>query len=63
MTALEGHPMTLRGEAGRAIGIATISSFIGGVISVIVLSIFAPVIAKVALAFSAQEYFAVALLE
>lgn len=61
MTALEGHPMTLRGEAGRAIGIATISSFIGGVISVLVLSIFAPVIARVALAFSAQEYFAVAL--
>lgn len=61
MTALEGYPMTLRGEAGRAIGIATISSFIGGIISVIILSIFAPVIAKAALAFSAQEYFAVAL--
>mgnify|MGYP005829072903 CR=1 FL=1 len=60
MTALDGYPLGQRGEAGRAIGMATVASFIGGIISIIILSIFAPYLAKVALNFSAQEYFSVA---
>lgn len=61
MTVLDGHPMAQRGEAGKAIGIATVSSFIGGLISVVVLSLCAPLIANFALTFSAPEYCAVAL--
>ncbi|MFS0862006.1 tripartite tricarboxylate transporter permease [Fredinandcohnia sp. 179-A 10B2 NHS] len=61
MTALDGYPLGQKGEAGKAIGMATIASFIGGLISAVILSIFAPSIARVALNFSAQEYFAVAL--
>ena len=29
-TALDGHPMASRGEAGRALGVAIITSFVGG---------------------------------
>ncbi len=60
MTTLDGYPMGQRGEAGKAIGIATVSSFAGGLISVVILGLFAPTIAEFALEFSAQEYFAIA---
>ena len=59
MTKMDGHPMALQGQAGRAIGLATTSSFIGGIFSVFILAFLAPVIANVALQFSAQEFFAV----
>lgn len=61
MTVQDGYPMAQRGEAGRAIGLATVSSFIGGILSVFALALFAPIIAAWALKFSAQEYFAVTL--
>lgn len=32
-TAMEGHPMALRGEAGRALGLAIGASFVGGTLS------------------------------
>ena len=59
MTALDGYPLGQSGSAGRAVGMATVSSCIGGIISVIILSICATPIASLALSFSAQEYFAV----
>lgn len=59
MTALDGYPMAQKGQAGKAIGIATLSSFIGGLFSVVILSIAAPAIASMALDFSGQEYFAI----
>ncbi len=61
MTAMDGYPMGQRGEGGRGIGIATTASFIGGLLSVFVLSVCAPAIASMALKFSAQEYFAIGL--
>jgi putative tricarboxylic transport membrane protein len=61
MTKLDGHPLAQKGEAGRAIGLATTSSFIGGVISVFLLAFFAPKLANFALRLSAQEYFAICL--
>jgi len=59
-TVLDGYPMAQQGHAGRAIGIATISSGIGGVFSAVCLALFAPLLATVALRFSAPEYFALA---
>jgi putative tricarboxylic transport membrane protein len=59
-TLLDGYPMAQRGEAGRAIGIATISSGIGGLFSACALTLFAPLLATLALRFSAPEYFALA---
>ncbi len=60
MTQKDGYPMSKRGEAGKAIGISTFSSFSGGMISMILLMIAAPIISRFALRFSAPEYFALA---
>ncbi|MFT5447909.1 MAG: putative tricarboxylic transport membrane protein [Gammaproteobacteria bacterium] len=60
-TTLDGYPLAQRGEAGRALGVAVVSSTIGGVFSVIVLCIAAPVLARVAYEFRPPEYFALTL--
>jgi putative tricarboxylic transport membrane protein len=54
--------MSQQGRAGEAIGISTISSTIGGFLSVIVLMFAAPAIASVALKFSAEEYVGITLI-
>lgn len=55
-TMIEGSKFTARGEGGRAIGISTFASWIGGTTSAIVLILVAPQLAKVALKFGAPEY-------
>ena len=60
-TALDGYPMAQRGEAGRALGMAAIASVIGGIFSLIVFIIAAPLLAAIALSFRPQEYFALTL--
>jgi len=57
-TCLDGYPMAQRGEAGRALGMATVSSTIGGIISVICLMLAAPLLARMAYNFAPPEYFA-----
>jgi putative tricarboxylic transport membrane protein len=59
-TTFDGHKLAQQGKAGKALGMATISSYIGGTFSVIVLIVLAPVLAKVALKFGPPEYFALA---
>jgi putative tricarboxylic transport membrane protein len=59
-TAFDGYPLAQNGEAGRALGIATIASVIGGVFSVLVLLVGAPLLARVAYSFGPPEYFALA---
>ena len=44
-TALDGYPMAKRGEAGRALGIATFSSVVGGLIGLLILLLAAPTLA------------------
>ncbi|MCC5909161.1 MAG: tripartite tricarboxylate transporter permease [Clostridiaceae bacterium] len=56
-TALDGYQLTLRGKAGKALGTATISSFIGGILSTIALYLLSPPLAKLALSFGPAEYF------
>lgn len=60
MTPLDGFPMAKRGEAGKALGWAVTASFVGGVISWIVLALVAPQVARVALVFGPPEYAALA---
>lgn len=57
-TAIDGYPMAKRGEAGRALGIAAISSVMGGIFSLVIFLFAAPMLAKVALQFRPPEYFA-----
>ena len=57
-TCLDGYPLAQRGEAGRALGVAVVASTFGGIFSVIVLAIAAPLLARVAYEFRPPEYFA-----
>lgn len=56
-TAIDGYPLTLKGQAGKALATATISSFIGGIISSIALYTLSPLLATLALKFGPAEYF------
>ena len=60
-TTFDGFPLAQRGEAGRALGVAVVSSTVGGIFSVIVLCIAAPMLARVAYHFRPPEYFALTL--
>jgi putative tricarboxylic transport membrane protein len=60
-TAFDGYPMAKRGEAGRALGMSAVASTIGGIVSVFVLIVAAPLLAKVAYNFGPPEYFALAI--
>jgi putative tricarboxylic transport membrane protein len=57
-TCLDGYQMARKGRAGAALGIAAIASFIAGTFGVLGLMLVAPPLAKMALAFSSPEYFA-----
>ena len=57
-TSFDGYPLARQGKAGKALTVAAISSFAGGTIGVILLMIFAPALATVALLFHSAEYFA-----
>ena len=57
-TSFDGYPMAKRGEAGKALTIAAVSSFAGGTIGAILLIVFAPALSTVALLFHSAEYFA-----
>ena len=61
-TGFDGYKMAQKGQAGRAIGYATLSSALGGLFGVFVLMFAAPVLAGLALEFGAQEYTGIALL-
>lgn len=56
-TAIDGYPMTLKGQAGKALATATLASFTGGIISSIALYTLSPPLAKLALQFGPTEYF------
>jgi putative tricarboxylic transport membrane protein len=58
----DGHALALRGEAGRAIGIATSGAFSGTLFGVLCLAAFTPLLAEISLSFGAYEFFWLALL-
>ena len=62
VTVFDGYALTRQGKAGTALGIAAIGSFIGGTVSIIALTVFAPVIAGFAIDFGPPEYTVLALL-
>src|SRR6201999_2346644 len=57
----DGHALARRGEAGRAIGIATSGAFTSTLFGVICLAAFTPLLAHVALSFGSYEFFWLAL--
>lgn len=62
VTALDGYPLAKKGEAGRAIGLSTVMSFIGGLVGILVLMVAAPIISEFTLMFAPRDYFLLAVL-
>lgn len=56
-TLLDGYPMSQQGRAGQALTISVVASAIGGMVGVVLLALFAPLLADFALAFGPAEYF------
>ncbi len=61
-TTFDGRPLALAGKADQALITAAGASFIGGTVSVILFTLFAPPLAEVALAFGSAEEFALMML-
>jgi len=61
-TTFDGRPMALKGQADKALVTAAVASFIGGTVSNILFTAFAPPLASVALQFGDPEIFALMLL-
>jgi putative tricarboxylic transport membrane protein len=57
VTTLDGYQMARRGRAGPALGIAAIGSFIAGTVATIVVALFSPPLAELALKFQPADYF------
>ncbi|NDV86576.1 TctA subunit of the tripartite Tricarboxylate transport(TTT) family protein [Aurantimonas aggregata] len=55
MTVVDGHAMAKKGEAGRALSMNVIASFIGGLIGILLLAILSVPIASAALSFGPTE--------
>ncbi len=62
VTAVDGYKMAQQGRAGPALGISAIGSFVAGTFSTIVIVVFAPPLAEMALSFRAPEYFSLMVL-
>lgn len=56
-TLFDGHPMALKGEAGRALGAGYASSIIGGLIGATVLFFSVPIFRPLVMAFSYPDFF------
>ncbi|MCR2745865.1 tripartite tricarboxylate transporter permease [Limnobacter parvus] len=57
VTALDGYQMAKQGKAGKALATAAIGSFVAGTFATVLLALFAPPLADIALQFGAAEYF------
>ncbi len=62
MTTLDGYPMAAKGQPGRALGLGTMASLAGGLVSWLFLVLLAMPLASVAVKFGPWEYFSMALL-
>lgn len=58
MTCIDGYPMAKKGRAADALATSAISSFFGGTLATIGLTILAPTLAMAAIHFGPREYFA-----
>jgi putative tricarboxylic transport membrane protein len=61
-TVFDGRPMAVAGKADRALVTAAAASFVGGTISVVLFTLFAPPLAEFALRFGPPEEFALMVL-
>ncbi|MCX8997428.1 tripartite tricarboxylate transporter permease [Rhizobiaceae bacterium BDR2-2] len=62
VTAIDGYQMARKGRAGAALAIAAIGSLFAGTVSTFVLALFSVPLSRLALSFSAPDYFALMVL-
>ena len=62
VTTIDGYAMARNGRAGAALGIAAIGSFFAGCVGTVIIALFAPPLAEVALKFGPAEYFSLMVL-
>src|SRR5690349_4735180 len=62
VTCMDGYQMARQGRAGPALGIAAIGSFFAGTVCTMIIALFGPPIAEMALKFGAPEYFSLMLM-
>lgn len=62
VTALDGYPLSKKGQAGKALFTANISSFIGGTIGIVMLTFMGAALAKIGLMFGPAEVAALIIL-
>jgi putative tricarboxylic transport membrane protein len=58
MTTLDGYPMAKAGKAPEALAISAVASFVGATLATIGLTLFAPILAGLAINFGPAEYVA-----
>lgn len=56
VTALDGYQMARKGRAGVALGMCAFASFFAGTIGIVLVTVMAPYLARVALSFGPLEY-------
>ena len=61
-TTFDGYPMAREGRGGEALAAAFTSSFVGALFAVVLITLFAPLLAEVALQFGPPEFFSIQLL-
>ena len=62
VTAIDGYQMARQGRAGVALATAALGSFFAGTVATVLLALFAPPLADVALSFGPAEYFSLMVL-
>src|SRR4026209_470194 len=58
-TTFDGYPMARQGQGGQALPAAFTSSFVGALFSIVLITLFAPLLAEIALKFGPPEFFAI----
>ncbi len=61
-SSFDGFPLSQQGHAGKALAVAALSSFSGGIIAALMLLVSAPLLANLALSFHSSDYFALIVL-
>jgi putative tricarboxylic transport membrane protein len=62
VTAIDGYQMARNGQAGKALATAALASFFAGTVATVLLALFAPPLAELALKFGPAEYFSLMVL-
>ena len=62
VTSLDGYQMARNGQAGKALAAAAIGSFFAGTVATVLIALFAPPLAEIALKFGPAEYFSLMVL-